>query len=173
MHNRLFGTVLLSIVFLAACSSKPVEVADTTKPYVTTSDFTPLIGDTWKGSLTYLDYSSAKTVTIPTQATIEIANPTTIKYSVSYPEEPWEDSHSKIKIGGDGLTLDGQKVTSRRALADGNVEIQTEYRGEDDGKPADIRMTYMFGPNAFSMAKDVRFDQQATYINRNTYTFER
>ena len=163
----------LTAILMVACISEPVQVSDLSLPYITAEDFKIVEGDNWIGSLTYLDYSADKRVTIPASSTVKVSSPTTIKYTISYPEEPWEDTRQKIKISKLGDALDGHKVISRDIRSDGNLEIQTENRGEDDGKAAEIRMTYILGEKAYSFSKDVKVCNETDFINRNIYSFTR
>ncbi|NNE57050.1 MAG: hypothetical protein HKN36_02985 [Hellea sp.] len=170
---RLLIILGLAVFGLTGCNSGQPTNIDPNGPSVEISDFEVIEGNDWTGNLTYLDYSSEKYVTIPTQATVEIASPTTLKYTISYPEEPWEDSKAKLKISSSGRALDGQAVTYREVRPNGNLEIRTSHEGEDNNLPALIRMTYVLGSAEFSISKDVQLDGETEFINRNIYAFAR
>lgn len=164
---------ILSVFALGLASCSAGADIDPNGPMVEIADFNVIEGTDWSGNLTYLDYGSEKTVTIPTTATVEIASANTIKYTVSYPKEPWEDTKAKLKITKLGRLLDGHVVTSRETIAADTLEIQTLHRGDDDGRDADIRLTYNITAKAFSISKDVRFSKEKDYLNRNSYSFTR
>jgi len=164
------GVVMLS---LAGCSAKPSVDYDPDGPVVSINDFTVIEGEAWEGSLTYLDYSADKRVTIPTNVKVSIASATSLKYSISYPKEPWEDTKEKLTISKSGRLLDGYPVTYREKLPNGSLEIRTLHAGDDNGAPAQIRMVYRLSASDFSISKDVREEGAKTFINRNIYSFTR
>lgn len=170
---RAFYFTVLTAAALAACSGVDPSDVDPSGPVVTPSDFKIIAGERWTGDLTYLDYSSDKRVTIPANATVEVVSATTLKYSISYPEEPWEDTKAKLKRSKSGRLLDGHVVTSRDLRADGTVALTTLHKGEDNNQAADIRMTYVLSASEFAIEKDVRFQDGAAFVNRNIYRFTR
>jgi hypothetical protein len=158
---------------LVGCAGGSAADVGPDGPTVAISDFEIVEGDEWSGTLTYLDYDTDKRVTIPTRLTVEISSPSTLRYSVSYPEEPWEDTKAKLKVKRSGRTLDGHPVTFREERPDGGIEIRTEYRGKDNNAPATIRITYVLGAKTFTMSKDVQPDGDTAFVNRNVYAFTR
>lgn len=156
---------------LWACTASEQVAPD--GPVVTSADFAVIEGDGWVGTLTYLDYTSEERVSIPTTATVEIASPNLIKYTVSYPKEPWEDAKAKLKLSKSGRVFDGHPVVSREDLADGKLTFATEHAGEDNNEAVDIRLTYTLGSSVFSISKDVRAADAENYSNRNVYLFTR
>lgn len=158
---------------LAACSAPAVSSPDLDGPVVKITDFKVIEGDDWTGDLTYLDYSGNKRVTIPTAAAVSITSPTKLKYSVSYPKEPWEDTKATLKLSKSGRVLDGNPVTYREVQTDGSLEILTKHQGKDNDKPAQIRLAYTLSASKFTISKDVRFEDEADFVNRNIYAFTR
>jgi len=156
---------------LAACEAG-IEV-DPDGPKVAAADFKALAGKGWSGELNYLDYSSDQRVSIPTEAVIKLAGRRGIKYTISYPKEPWENTKATLKISRSGRVFDKHPVISRETMPDGRLIFQTQSAGEDDGKPAEIRTTYRVGPNAFAIEKDVRFSADEAFVNRNVYRLTR
>lgn len=142
-------------------------------PTVNSADFEVIAGDDWVGTLTYVDYMSGKRISIQTAATVEIASPSVIKYTVSYPDEPWEDAKAKLKLSKSGRLFDGHPVKTREVREDGALRFTTEYAGEDDNAPADIRMTYQLAAKRFSITKDVRPEGAPDFTNRNVYMYVR
>ena len=82
----LSGTLCL---LLTACEPKIDYNVD--GPTVTAQDFTVIEGD-WVGTLTYTDYSSGKPTVIASHSSVTSVSDTEINYTISYPDEPWEDT---------------------------------------------------------------------------------
>ncbi|WP_379963673.1 hypothetical protein [Epilithonimonas sp. UC225_85] len=139
------------------------------------SDFQKISGN-WKGSLTYLDYSSGKPYTMPSDLEVKRIDETN-KFSFSniYPNERNANSTDTVSISSDGKYIDKEQVKSRRKLANGDIEIITEETGKDgnDNKPATIRHTYTFGKDIFKKRKDVQFVGDNQWINRHVYSYSR
>ena len=135
-------------------------------------DFLAIEGD-WVGTLTYTDYSSGMPTVIAANASVTLTSDNRIDYTISYPDEPWEDSESTMIISKDGRLLDGHVVSERVDTEDGTLIVRTQFRGEDDNRPADIRLTYGLTETDFYIRKDVRFDDSDSYLRRNTYEFRR
>jgi hypothetical protein len=144
-------------------------------PKVTMKDLRPLTGS-WKGTLTYLDYSSNKPYTMPADLDIRplVGKPAFI-FSNLYPNEPKANSLDTLIIEGKGTIIDGGTLTAKRKLPNGHIEIVTEQMAKDgnDNKPATIRITYNIGKNSFTNIKDVRFEGQKEWIKRHEYSYTR
>ena len=95
------------------------------------------------------------------------------QFEYRYPDEPQANSKSRVTIAGDGLTIDGERVTERSVLAGGVVRLVTETSGQDDRRPAMFRFTYLVGDSSFSRRKEVKFDGTADYFERHTYSWTR
>ncbi len=157
-------------LLLTACQAKVDYDAD--GPTVSAQDFSVIAGD-WVGTLTYADYSSSKPTVIATKASVTSISDTKIKYTIFYPDEPWEDSKSTVKVSKDGRLLDGHVISERMIGEDGTLIVTTNYRGEDDNRPADIRQAYGLSPTNFYIRKSVKFDDSKAYLKRNIYEFKR
>ncbi len=143
------------------------------KNKISAKDFDVLVGS-WKGTLTYLDYSSGKPYTMP--ADIEVKKNKKDKSFVIdniYPDEPKANSSYTMVISQDGKLIDKESVKSRRKLDDGNLEIITEKTEKDgnDNKPAIIRHTYIVGKNIFSKRKEILFEGTKEWIKRHEYNY--
>ena len=133
-----------------------------------------LIMGTWTGSLTYVDYSSNEPYTMP--ANLQVGPGKTEDELVlfySYPNEPKANSKGKIKLSKDGRKLNKESVVSKETLADGSVQITTEYRGKDNNKEALIRGIYVLGKSVCVIRKEVKYDDSQTWLKRNEYSFSR
>ncbi len=139
------------------------------------SDFLSLSGN-WKGTLTYLDYSSGKPYTMPAEVSIKpLKGTNAYSFYNSYPDEPKANSTDTVFITAKRTIIDEAPVTGRRKLDDGLIEIVTERMGKDgnDNNPAVIRITYTIGKNSFTNVKDVQFAGQTGWIKRHEYSYTR
>lgn len=139
------------------------------------SDVQRLTGAPWKGSLTYLDYSSGKSTSIPSALVVTpaAADERSWRFDYQYPDEPRANSSSLVTIAADGSTIDGEQVRERSATADGLLRIVTEKPGQDDGRPALFRFTYVIGDSSFSRRKEVKLEGAAEFFERHIYTWIR
>ena len=165
---KFFLSIITIGLSFMACSAQG-------KTNSTINDFNKLQGN-WKGSLTYLDYSSGKPYTMPADIKIEGIG-TTNQYSFSniYPNEPKANSIDTFIVSVDGKLINKETVKSRRSLPNGDVEIITEEPGTDgnDNKSAIIRHTYTIGKFKFQILKEVQFIGDRKWIKRHDYSYSR
>ncbi len=138
-------------------------------------DFQKISGS-WKGSLTYLDYSSGKPYTMPADMEISrIGTTNTFAWAHRYPNEPGANSIDTVVLTPDGKYIDRARIRTRRVLPNGDVEVITEETGTDgnDNRPATFRHTYVLGKDLFTKRKDVRFAGESKWINRHEYRYTR
>jgi hypothetical protein len=163
--KKLFIALLLIAVFSAAAQQT-----------VNTNDFKPAFGK-WKGSLTYLDYSSGKPYTMPANVTLskDGNNAHQLIFAFVYPDEPKANGNDTLVISDDGLQIDGSMVVSKKKNSDGALEIITERNGVDgnDNRKAVIRHIYIISKKKFISRKEVRFDGEEKFIMRNEYKMSR
>jgi hypothetical protein len=142
---------------------------------ITSKEFKNLIG-CWKGSLTYLDYTTNKPFSMPANIIVkDFTRSNIIVCSLIYPKEPSANSLDTISISKDGRLLNNEAIKTKRKLNEESFEIVTEITGIDgnDNKAAIIRHTYILGKNTYSVKKDVQFIGQTQWIVRNEYKFIR
>ena len=168
--------LLFVVVFMqAACvedaSNQPNEAR--TGPVASSEDFRVAAGSGWKGHLTYLDYSSESVSKIPVEVEIYEPDGRTLVYAVKYPGEAQYNSREKIRFSRDGRKLDGNLLIARNRNDAGDLVLVTGFRGEDNNRPADIRVTYEISVNSFSVSKEVKFDGENDYFLRNRYSLTR
>lgn len=140
---------------------------------VTSADLEPLLGE-WKGTLTYVDYSSNKPYTMPAYLTAsqgKSENQVSLMYR--YPNEPKANSKGKIKISDQGKKLNNESVISREVLADGSVQITTSYNGKDNNKEAIMKGVYILGKTICVIRKEVKYVNSDKWLKRNEYSFQR
>jgi len=134
------------------------------------------VSGSWKGSLTYLDYSSGKPYSMPAEVKIKRIDKTNnFIFSNIYPNETSANSTDTLVVSTDGKYIDRELVKSRLKLPNGDIEIVTETIGKDgnDNKPATIKHTYIFGDKILKKRKDVQFTGDDKWINRHEYSYTR
>ncbi|WP_276388350.1 hypothetical protein [Eudoraea chungangensis] len=133
-----------------------------------------LITGSWKGSLTYLDYSSNKPFSMP--ANLMVKQGSTKQELIlmnDYPQEPNANSSEKIKVSKNGEAINGYKIISKIKRSDGNLEITTEHKGKNNNKSALIRNIYILGINHLIIRKEVQFKGSMNWIRRNEFSYTR
>ncbi|MBC7898631.1 MAG: hypothetical protein H7070_01140 [Saprospiraceae bacterium] len=164
--------ITLSILFTILIFSGMVG-AQTAK--VDATDLNRLTGAEWKGTLTYLDYSSNKKTSIASNLTV-IETPgdhLSWTFDFKYPDEPKADKRSTVTLSPDGRTFDGETVIEKTYLSRESLKIVTTQRGTDNDKKAVFRYTYLFAPASLSIKKEVRLETATEYFERNEYSWKR
>ena len=169
--KRLILTQAIITEALFLCAQRKVN-SDVDGPTVGAQDFSVIDGD-WVGTLTYRDYGTGELTVIATKSIVTSISDTKIKYTIFYPDEPWEDSQSTIDVSKDGRLLDGHVISGRVIGEDGTLILTTNYRGEDENRQADIRLTYGLSPTNFYIRKSDKIDDNNAYLERNIYEFKR
>jgi hypothetical protein len=127
----------------------------------------------WKGSLTYLDYQTAKPFTM--QANIGTAFTEDQKGYImrfEYPKEPHANSSDTTYLSNGHF---GKEAITEFVQDAGSYTMVTEVKGKDgnDNQSALIRHTYRVTPATFNIIKEVKFDGTSKWIKRNEYSFTR
>jgi hypothetical protein len=148
--------------------------------------FDMLTGSTWKGTLTYRNYSDGQWVTIPCNVRIAAEDkPETLPrytWSTSYTDEPHADGATIVRLDQAARTIVMGDVTERIVAMASTPEtsgslthvIVTEFAGEDDARPATIRKVYTMGAKVLSVQKLVRWDGSSRdFIERHVYRWHR
>ena len=164
--RAIFVSVAFCICFSVSAQIRPVAAS--------TADFASAEG-AWKGSLTYLDYTSGKPFTMPANINLKVAYGERIILSYEYPKEPKANGNDTLIISKNGLQIDGAKITAREILEDGAIQIITDRDGFDgnDNRKAILRHVYVIGKTRFQSTKQVKFEGTDTWILRNEYLFSR
>jgi len=136
------------------------------------SDFAPLLGETWTGSLNYKDYTSGQQTVIPIEADVEKVTARTIVYRIRFPKEPDYNSTKRIRISSDGTRIDGAPIVKRERV-DGRLHITTRERSTDNYTPSNIENIYEIGKSRFDIVQFIIPDDGSEPFERNRYTFER
>ncbi len=128
----------------------------------------------WKGTLTYLDYSSTNSYTIPAEIDISYtSNKEGYIRAYSYPNEPHENSTDTTYTRQSGKYFGREKVTRFIKSNSRDFTLITEFNDVDgnDKKPATIRHKYQLEGTTFIIRMDVKFKSTTNWINRHEYRF--
>lgn len=125
-----FLTLLLSPVFLALT--------------VSVKDFKPAFGQ-WKGTLTYLDYTSGKPYTMPCNITLNPvnANPQQLVIAYEYPDEPKANGNNTLVISRDGKMIDDEMVVVKEKTG-GLLKVITEKNGVEGNENRKALIRHIF-----------------------------
>ena len=134
-----------------------------------------LTGAQWAGTLTYLDYRSNKKVSIPANLTVKPNGDDKWSwvFEYQYPDEPHANSSEIIRLSKDGRSMNDEVVLERTSLPEGTVRFVTEKKGEDNNRSASIRYTYSLNAKSFSIRKEVRYDDEDQFFERNGFDWKR
>ncbi len=142
---------------------------------ISSEDFTNLIGS-WKGILTYIDYSSGKPYTMNANVDVsQIGNSNLFIFSNNYPQEKNANSNDTLKISKDGKYFGREQVKSRKNFKNGDLIIITEEQGQDgnDNRSALFKHTYFISKTIFKIRKDVLFKGSQKWIIRHEYRYKK
>lgn len=131
------------------------------------TDLDLLEGKHWKGALTYLDYSSDKKVSIPTELIVIGKGGGIYEWETIYPKEPSHNSKDTVAISEDGLRLDGETLKKRIEKRNGELILVTEHAGTDNNKSAIFKITYILSSNQFIRKKEVLYAVTSHWFIRN------
>lgn len=164
--------IIVGMLFLNSTKAQSLP------PVIQPGDLENLRGD-WKGSLTYLDYTSAKETVIlcnlsaQPKTNAKENNAWVLRFS--YPQESGHDHDDEYVIGKEGKTINGLVLLEKTILPNGSLKIVLEEKGEDgnDHKPATFHRILLISTQKFSISKMVRFDGESEFIKRHEYNFSR
>ena len=143
---------------------------------VSIKDLKTAVGQ-WKGSLTYLDYSSGKLYSMPANVTIskDKKNEHQLILALQYPDEPKANENDTLIISNDGLQINGAMVVSKEKTGNGLLQIITEKPGMDgnDNRKVVVKHIYTIGKKVLVIRKEVRFEGEEKFIMRNEYKMNR
>lgn len=165
--------ILICSIFLFGCGTTGRPVATAT---LLPADIDALIGGPWVGTLTYLDYTSHKLVTIDSSLVVRRTgqSPPSWEFGVGYSKEPHADTKEVIALSVDGSKFGDEMVVSRSDMPGGGVKFITESEGEDDHKPAQFRFEHEITPVQYTRRKLVQFKgERGAWIERHVYQLKR
>jgi hypothetical protein len=141
-------------------------------------DIDRLTGPAWTGTLTYLDYTTAKPTTIRSgQLVVRLADRPDGSHAwdirTSYADEPHADRGETVLLSADGTTFRDERVIQRTMEVDGSVVLVTETRGTDNDRPATFQFEYRLGQRRASIRKLVQYTEGEAFFERNVYNYAR
>jgi hypothetical protein len=138
-------------------------------------DLQPLVASQWQGTLTYLDYSANKKVSILSNLTVtqSTEDKQSWIFSYQYPEEPKANEIEIVKVSSDGKMIDKETIIEKTSLGDNTLKIVTEESGMDNDKRATLRHTYLLSATNFSIKKEVRYEGTQEFFERNEYRWQK
>ena len=134
-----------------------------------------LTGAQWAGTLTYLDYRSNKKVSIPANLSVKPNGDDKWSwvFEYQYPDEPHANSSEIIRLSKDGRSMNDEVVLERTSLPEGTVRFVTEKKGKDNNRSATFRYTYLLNAKNFSIKKEVRYENENQFFERNEFSWKR
>ncbi|HNR15749.1 MAG TPA: hypothetical protein PKG90_03685 [Chitinophagaceae bacterium] len=161
---KIFSLSMIAVAILAAFSFQG--------PVIKAVELKPWLGN-WKGSLTYLDYSTGQETKIKADIKLgPIVDGNKVAIAFTYPDEPGASSKDTLRISDDGRSVNYMNLSSKKKTTSSFVVV-LETEGEDNGQKAEIRTTYSFNKNTFSNKKEVRYRGQSDFFVRNEYKLTR
>lgn len=148
-------------------------------PRLLMQDLTALAQQWPQGSLTYLDYSSQRSVTLATSLNGMQPTPNELVLDFIYqePEGRQVTGYDKLRLTPDGRHLVWDNVPMQlqtlRRLPGQELRLVLVGEGQDDNRPCTLRRTLTLGPHQLTIAKEVRYAGTTAYLTRNTYRFRR
>ncbi len=161
MKTKLFYVLLL------------ISLHGTAQSKISSDELNSLMGE-WKGSLTYMDYSTNEPFSMPANVTVKPGkNDNQILLFYEYPNEPQANSKGKVTVSKEGSAINGNPLVSRENLENGSTQFTTETTGKDNNEKALIRNVYIVGEKRFIIRKEVKFNTLDEWLQRNEFNFER
>lgn len=130
----------------------------------------------YTGTLTYLDYSSEEVVALQTVSNCYFEGD---NLHIRHMINEWGnafDQHYVYAFKDDGVRMDGKwDITTSTADSAANFVLVLESEGKDGNqkRPCTFRTTLKGNNKAFTITKEVRFDDEAEFFIRNQYKMER
>jgi hypothetical protein len=166
--------IAAAVLALAGCAGA-MRGASADPPSVREDDLRRMSGAQWKGTLSYLDYQTSRTTTIPSHLTVtrSAGDPRAWIFAYEYPEEPRANSVDTVVVAADGRSIGEAAVVERTTLPDGTLRLVARQSGKDNNRDATFRFTYLIGESRVSFRKEVMYEGTAEYFERNEYAWTR
>ena len=160
-------------------AAQPSRLPADAAPRLTSSDLALATANDWRGTLTYLDYSTGKAVMLNTALRGQMSRADRLVLQFDY-EEP-NKSHvfgtDTLTVAPDGTRLrwDGTDFTvqARQWLPNQTLRLVLEGPGQDDNRPVLIRKTVLLSPRQLAVRKQIRLAGDTAFVQRNAYQFTR
>ncbi|GAB3867343.1 hypothetical protein GCM10028824_09550 [Hymenobacter segetis] len=148
-------------------------------PRITAAELSALLAPNWRGTLTYLDYGSHKSVVLNTglQALMSRPDRFVLRFDYEEPNHTHVFGTDTLTVASGGTTLhwDGTDfaVKAKQWLPGQTLRLLLEGAGQDDNRPVVIRKTLLLSAQHFSIRKQVRLPADTALVQRNFYQFAR
>lgn len=148
-------------------------------PRVSEADLSAARASDWRGTLTYLDYGTRKSVVLNTvlKGEMNSANHLILKFDYEEPNKTHVFGTDTLAVASDGTHVrwDGTNfsVKARQQLPGQTLRLVLEGAGQDDNRPVTIRKTVLLSPRQLAIRKQVQFATDTAFIQRNSYQFTR
>ena len=167
----------IAITFFAGIILSTTAMVQTPS-FIQPEDLKNLQGS-WKGSLTYKDYSTGKETAIAATVICHRTKPEsesrTWVMNFDYPLEKGHDHSEEYRINKEGTVISNQPLVEKIVLPDGSLKIILEEKGKDgnDQKPATFHHIIELCANKLRITKMVRLDGEQAFRKRNEYQFSK
>ncbi len=170
-NTVLFAAVLITFGWLFASVSAQVTVKN--------KHLKSLAGN-WNGELEYLDYQNDKSRTSLKLTSVNTIENGRVSQAIVY----IEPNGKTVKGGGAfALSPDGTRIVEAKIkwtitsnAFDKRAKTRTivyETKWQDNDRNADLRETLIIKENAFSVTKEVRYENTKDFFVRNTHRYQR
>ena len=129
----------------------------------------------WKGTLTYLDYTSGKPYSLEVRFGLSpLPAAGGWMLIMEYPSEPRANGKDTLRISPDGSQFNGAPVVAFEKKR-GIQIIVTEAAGRDgnENRQALIRRTYEISKQRWNWKKEIRFEGEDRFFLRHEYRLRR
>lgn len=162
-----FKTILFLLLFAASAQAQ-------TSFTVSVNDVLPWEG-LYQGTLTYLDYTTNERVTLRLVAECNVGkNDMDLAILIQEWGKRYKQRY-KYAFKGGTLNFEGPWRLEQAEIANG-VRTYVFFKKGVDGnerKPCTFRLTFSGTADSFRITKDVLFEGEKAFFNRNEYQFER
>ena len=178
----------LGLVLVSILTVLPAQGQRTAQGALTQAALTQAILGHWTGVLEYRDYSepatSTKRVQLPTWLYIR-TQPEGLRFEYVYDDGPGKTVTSlptvvidvaerTYKVIATDAVAEAYAISGIETLRDGRGTLLLTGSGTDNGKPAEIRTTFIVHRNLLSWLEEVRpVGSQGRFAFRHRYTFTR
>lgn len=165
----LFLLLALPLALLLGAQTAPVVVSD--------ADLAPLVGS-WRGTLTYTDYSDdRKQVSLPTALVITRAKKTGVRLAYTYTEPSGKTIDDLTELAPaktpGRLAFDGEWEVKAREVSATGLRLEIEGVGKDNNRAATMREIIVVTPDSLTHQKLVRYEGTPDFFQRNRYALAR
>jgi uncharacterized membrane protein YphA (DoxX/SURF4 family) len=148
------------------------------EPTLTPSELNLLRG-TWKGTLSYKDYTSNTNETLPVTIYGWLAGneetSRTWRLKFEYDNEPKANNSVNYEISKDNRKINDAVIVEKQKSKDGTLKVVTESKGKDgnEQKPCTFRTVIQLNYSTLIITKLVKFDGENEFFQRNEYKVTR